>query len=238
MGKPLTHVQRRGILSDRCEQRHRSSQYHFENSLQDRLHRLSCPEQRQLHCFRWYSGRSVVLWVDERPLLAEMGLGNVDHHPIHLRRPQRRLIWRWFHQWHARGAYGLAVLAGYRHWVRTHPNLSWAYSLQGLSGEYPAGSVACAESTGELKEGHRNRWFIMFTNVQIDLGFVAASFVPMIVVLACTDSHLRAAWRICLGLGVIPPLSLIYLRLKLNEPEEFNRETMRDTRTPWWLVIK
>ena len=106
------------------------------------------------------------------------------------------------------------------------------------SGEYPAGSVACAESTGELKEGHRNRWFIMFTNVQIDIGFVASSLVPMIVVLACTDNHLRAAWRICLGLGVIPPLSLIYLRLKLQEPEEFNRETMKNTCTPWWLVIK
>lgn len=26
-----------------------------------------------------------------------------------------------------------------------------------VSGEYPAGSVACAESTGELKAGHRNR---------------------------------------------------------------------------------
>lgn len=125
-----------------------------------------------------------------------------------------------------------------------------------LRGEYPAGSVACAESTGELKEGHRNRWFIMFTNVQvnakasaeygrriadlyqIDIGFVASTFVPMIVVLACTENHLRAAWRICLGLGVIPPLSLLYLRLKLSEPEEFQRESMKHTRTPWWLVIK
>ncbi|KAL9127256.1 MAG: hypothetical protein Q9175_007775 [Cornicularia normoerica] len=116
---------------------------------------------------------------------------------------------------------------------------AWRFLLGiGIDGEYPAGSVACAESTGELKEGHRNRWFIMFTNVQIDVGFVASSFVPMIVVLACTDNHLRAAWRICLGLGVIPPLSLIYLRLKLQEPEEFNRETMKNTRTPWWLVIK
>ena len=78
----------------------------------------------------------------------------------------------------------------------------------------------------------------MFTNVQIDIGFVAAALAPMIVVLACTDNHLRAAWRICLGLGVIPPLSLIYLRLKLQEPEQFNRETMRNTRTPWLLVIK
>lgn len=37
----------------------------------------------------------------------------------------------------------------------------------GIGGEYPAGSVACAESTGELKKGHRNRWFILFTNFMI-----------------------------------------------------------------------
>ena len=29
-----------------------------------------------------------------------------------------------------------------------------------IGGEYPAGSVAAAESSGELKAGTRNRWFI------------------------------------------------------------------------------
>ena len=106
----------------------------------------------------------------------------------------------------------------------------------GIGGEYPAGSVAAAESTGELKEGHRNRWFIIFTNFQIDMGFVLAAFVPMILVLIFTEDHLRAAWRVALGLGVIPPLSLFYLRLKLNEPEEFNRERMCNF--PIWLIIK
>ena len=52
----------------------------------------------------------------------------------------------------------------------------------GIGGEYPAGSVGCAESTGELESGTRNRWFILFTNVQIDFGFVVAAIVPMIVV--------------------------------------------------------
>jgi len=52
----------------------------------------------------------------------------------------------------------------------------------GIGGEYPAGSVGCAESTGELEAGTRNKWFILFTNVQIDMGFVAAALVPMIVV--------------------------------------------------------
>ncbi|KAF2804668.1 MFS general substrate transporter [Mytilinidion resinicola] len=108
----------------------------------------------------------------------------------------------------------------------------------GIGGEYPAGSVGCAESTGELKSGTRNMWFILFTNVQIDLGFVVAAIVPMITVLATTEKHLRAAWRICLGIGVLPPLSLLYLRIKLQEPEAFKRETMANTKTPWLLCIK
>ena len=78
----------------------------------------------------------------------------------------------------------------------------------------------------------------MFTNVQIDLGFVAASLVPMILVLIFSENHLRAVWRVALGLGIIPPLSLLYLRIKLQEPEEFNYETMKNTKTPWMLVIK
>ncbi|KAK6429943.1 glycerophosphoinositol permease [Oleoguttula sp. CCFEE 5521] len=108
----------------------------------------------------------------------------------------------------------------------------------GIGGEYPAGSVGCAESTGELKAGTRNRWFALFTNVQIDFGFVVAALVPMIVVLATGENHLRAAWRICLALGVIPPLSLLYLRIKLQEPEPFKRNSMSRVRTPWLLVIK
>ncbi|KAJ6095778.1 Glycerophosphodiester transporter GIT2 [Penicillium sp. IBT 16267x] len=106
----------------------------------------------------------------------------------------------------------------------------------GIGGEYPAGSVACAENTGELKEGHRNRWFIMFTNFQIDFGFVVSALVPTIVCVICTQDHLRAAWRICLGLGIIPPLSLVYLRLKMQEPEEFNRQRMHTF--PLRLIVK
>ncbi len=105
-------------------------------------------------------------------------------------------------------------------------------------GEYPAGSVGCAESTGELKAGTRHRWFILFTDVQIDLGFVVAAIVPMIVVLITGEDNLRTAWRVCLGLGIIPPLSLLYLRIKLDEPESFKKESMAKTKTPWMLCIK
>lgn len=58
----------------------------------------------------------------------------------------------------------------------------------------------------------------------------------MIVVLIFGQDHLRAVWRICLGLGVIPPLSLLWLRVKLREPEEYSRNKM--TKYPWWLIVK
>jgi MFS family permease len=108
----------------------------------------------------------------------------------------------------------------------------------GIGGEYPAGSVACAEATGELKRGRRNGWFILFTNAMIDFGFVVSAFVPLVLLWIFGMNHLRAVWRVSLGLGVIPPLSIFYLRLKLTEPEEFKRETMRDTRVPYLLVLK
>lgn len=108
----------------------------------------------------------------------------------------------------------------------------------GIGGEYPAGSVGCAESTGELKQGTRNKWFILFTNVQIDLAFLISAIVATIVVVVCGENHLRVAWRICLGIGILPPLSLLYLRLKLQEPEAFKRESMAKAKTPWLLVIK
>lgn len=108
----------------------------------------------------------------------------------------------------------------------------------GIGGEYPAGSVAAAEASGELKSGTRNFWFIMFTNVAIDWGFVIGAFVPYVLVLIFSESHLRAAWRVGLGLGVIPPIALLLMRLKLQEPEEFKRESMKHVKIPYGLVLK
>jgi MFS family permease len=108
----------------------------------------------------------------------------------------------------------------------------------GIGGEYPAGSVACSEATGELKAGTRNRWFIIFTNTMIDIGFVVGAFIPYLMVVICTDKHLRLAWRLSLGLGVVPPLLLLYLRLKLQEPEEFKRYGYFRTSCAWQMLIQ
>ncbi|KAI0436773.1 putative MFS phospholipid transporter [Xylaria telfairii] len=108
----------------------------------------------------------------------------------------------------------------------------------GIGGEYPAGSVSCAESTGELKGGSRNRWFILFTNSMIDWGFVIGAFVPYVVAAAAKNKYYGTIWRTSLGIGVVFPLILFVLRLRLKEPEEFSRNSMKNARTPYGLVLK
>ncbi|KLU89236.1 MFS phospholipid transporter Git1 [Magnaporthiopsis poae ATCC 64411] len=108
----------------------------------------------------------------------------------------------------------------------------------GIGGEYPAGSVGCAESTGELKSGSRNMWFILFTNSMIDWGFVIGAFVPYVVAAAAQNTYLETIWRTSLGIGVVFPLVLLGLRFRLQEPEEFKRNSMKHAKTPYWLILK
>jgi hypothetical protein len=41
-----------------------------------------------------------------------------------------------------------------------------------------------------------------------------------------------------MGIGVVFPLVLFILRLRLKEPEEFTRNSMRNVKTPYKLVFK
>lgn len=107
----------------------------------------------------------------------------------------------------------------------------------GIGGEYPAGSVGCAETSGKMKAGTRHRWFILFTNSMIDFGFVIGAFVPYVVAAATHNGHYSTIWRTSLGIGVVFPLILFVLRLRLKEPEDFSKNAMRK-QTPYLLILK
>ncbi|KAF7560036.1 hypothetical protein G7046_g4106 [Stylonectria norvegica] len=107
----------------------------------------------------------------------------------------------------------------------------------GIGGEYPAGSVGAAESSGEMKKGTRHRWFILFTNSMIDFGFVIGAFIPYVIAAATHNGRLSVIWRVSLGMGLVFPLILFVLRLRLKEPEEFSKESLKK-KTPYLLVIR
>lgn len=46
----------------------------------------------------------------------------------------------------------------------------------------------------------------------IDFGFVIATFVPLVILWIAGMDHLRLVWRLSLGLGVLPPLLLLFFR--------------------------
>lgn len=58
-----------------------------------------------------------------------------------------------------------------------------------------------------------------------------------VVAAACHSEHLSTIWRTSLGIGVVFPLVLFLMRLRLKEPEEFAKESMRK-QTPYLLVLQ
>ncbi|KAL9714381.1 glycerophosphoinositol permease [Leucoagaricus gongylophorus] len=110
----------------------------------------------------------------------------------------------------------------------------------GIGAEYPCGSVSASEQTEQpgISKRAQHRWFALATNTMIDFGFVVAAFVPLVLFWIFGDNHLRAVWRISLGLGVIPALVVFLWRLNMDEPERFKKDSMRDTKIPYLLVFK
>lgn len=51
-------------------------------------------------------------------------------------------------------------------------------------------------------------------------------------------NHLRAVWRLSLGLGVIPAVAVFVWRLSMQEPARFRKDSMKHARIPYRLVLK
>jgi Na+/melibiose symporter-like transporter len=72
----------------------------------------------------------------------------------------------------------------------------------------------------------------------IDFGFVISSFVPLVLFWIFGNNHLRAVWRISLGLGFIPAMLVLVWRLNMDEPSHYKKNSMKRGRTPYWLIFK
>lgn len=58
-----------------------------------------------------------------------------------------------------------------------------------------------------------------------------------VIAAAAHNTNYSTIWRTSLGIGVVFPLVLLLLRMRLKEPEEFTKEAMR-RQTPYILVLK
>ncbi|EIM90947.1 metabolite transporter [Stereum hirsutum FP-91666 SS1] len=110
----------------------------------------------------------------------------------------------------------------------------------GIGAEYPCGSVAASEQSEEegISKRAQNRWFVLATNTMIDWGFVVGAFVPLVLFWIFGNNHLRAVWRLSLGLGVVPAVLVFIWRLKMVEPTRFRRDSMKRAKIPYLLIIR
>ncbi|KAG2036880.1 major facilitator superfamily domain-containing protein [Suillus americanus] len=110
----------------------------------------------------------------------------------------------------------------------------------GVGAEYPCGSVSASEQSEEegIAKNSQHRWLVLATNTMIDNGFVIGAFVPLVLYWIFGDNHLRAVWRLSLGLGVVPAVAVFFWRLRMEEPNRYKRDSMKHVRIPYGLVIK
>ena len=72
----------------------------------------------------------------------------------------------------------------------------------------------------------------------IDFGFVIGAFVPLVLYWIFGNNHLRAVWRLSLGLGIIPAMAVFFWRLKMEEPGHYKRNSMAHAPTPYFLIFR
>ncbi len=75
------------------------------------------------------------------------------------------------------------------------------------------------------------------TDFAIDLGFVVAGIVALIVLAAYNQQSTEGVWRVSFGLGFVLPVVLLFFRLRLINSTQYRKHAMRQ-QIPYWLVLK
>ena len=106
-------------------------------------------------------------------------------------------------------------------------------------GEYPVCGTGSAESSDESDYVRRRRGILvaLSTDFSIDLGFVFAGIVALIVLAAYNEKTSAGVWRICFGLGIVLPLTLFFFRIRMIDSTQYRKHAMKK-KIPYLLVLK
>ncbi|KAJ7123705.1 MFS Git1p-related glycerophosphoinositol and glycerophosphocholine permease [Mycena epipterygia] len=110
----------------------------------------------------------------------------------------------------------------------------------GIGAEYPCGSVSASEQTEgkAIAKNAQHRWFALATNCSIDFGWCVSAFIPLLMFWICGPNHLRAVWRLSLGLGFFPAIAVFIWRWTMEEPELYKKSAMKAVKIPYRLVLR
>jgi MFS family permease len=75
------------------------------------------------------------------------------------------------------------------------------------------------------------------TDFSIDLGFVMAGVIALIVLAAYHERVSVGVWRVSFGLGFVLPVVLLFFRLRLINSTQYRKHAMKQS-IPYGLVLK
>jgi len=107
----------------------------------------------------------------------------------------------------------------------------------GVGGEYPASSTSASEAANEQTIAGRGPTLIMVTNFVLTFGDPLATSVFLIVLSAAGENHLPTVWRVCFGIGIFLPLSVLFFRLRMVSSTLYRKGAMKHN-VPYSLVFK
>ncbi|CAK4031167.1 major facilitator superfamily transporter [Lecanosticta acicola] len=112
----------------------------------------------------------------------------------------------------------------------------------GAGGEYPVSGAGATEATDEDKayRKHRGFMFAMLADLSSSLGYVWGGLVPLLLLL-CTHHKVEnypIVWRTSFALGLIPPLSIFWFRMRMAVSSAYRKSSMRKQRVPYVLAVR
>ena len=112
----------------------------------------------------------------------------------------------------------------------------------GAGGEYPVSGAGATEATDEDFKYRKRRGFMfaMLADLSASLGYVWGALVPLLLLL-CVDQkeqHYDIVWRLSFALGLIPPVSIFWFRMRMATSTAYRKSSLRKQRVPYLLAVK
>lgn len=108
------------------------------------------------------------------------------------------------------------------------------------SGEYPTCGTGSTEAANETSYSRKKRGILvaLATNFSIDLGFVVAGIVALMILEAYDENVSDGVWRVSFGLGLGLPVIVLFFRLRLVDSTQYQKHAMKYESIPYLLVLK
>ncbi|CAF9918041.1 MAG: hypothetical protein ALECFALPRED_000480 [Alectoria fallacina] len=109
----------------------------------------------------------------------------------------------------------------------------------GAGGEYPACGASSAEASDESAYVRKRRGILvaMSTDFAIDLGFVVAGVVALIILACYHQKASEGVWRVAFGLGIVLPLTVFFFRIRMINSTQYRKHAIKQ-HVPYMLALR